>query len=69
MALDRWEESGVKLPYAKVADRLAWMREQYGYRPEEVQSWYLARPPGWVYDAVHQQRRKESAQRKKEKAS
>ena len=45
------------------------MREQYGYRPEEVQSPYLIRPAGWVYEVVNAQRQKENRQRKKDKAS
>ena len=37
--------------------------KQYGYRPDEVQSPWLARPKGWVYEAVNAQR---TAQKKRE---
>ena len=70
LVLDRWEELGEKLPpHTRPAARFDWMREQYGYRPEEVQSPYLIRPAGWVYEVVNAQRQKENRQRKKDKAS
>ena len=69
VVLDRWEESGEKLPpHTGPVARFDWMREQYGYSPEEVQNnWH--RQAGWVYKIVHAQRVKENYQRQKEKAS
>ena len=48
------------------------MREQYGYRPEEVQSSWLAKPAGWVFQAVKsqnnsQKKKKDLQSQKKEK--
>ena len=66
--LDRWKESGDKLPDAKLVVRFNWMVKQYGYKSEEVQSPYL-RPAGWVYEVVNAQKQKENYQKKKDKAS
>ena len=46
LALDAWKESGEKFPNARPAARFAWMVEQYGYHPEEVQSNWPRRQAG-----------------------
>ena len=72
LVLDRWEESGEKLPTGtKPAARFDWMMKQYGYKSEEVQGRKRlgGRPAGWIHDAVMSQMDLQRIARKKEKLS